>query len=333
LNRRLRLGVFVAGLALAAAIILQTGLGTLASELARAWWVVLPLVVLWGGVYACNTAAWRGLLRTEPAYPGPVRIFAITVTSFALNYLTPVVSLGGEAYRVAAVQPWLGRRRAAGSVVQYRLLHSLAHMLFILTAVVAAVWALPPTAAGFRVLAAAAALGLLLAWVIILGHRDGVLERCLDLLRRIPLVRRYLTPLEARRETLKALDCQITDAYREHPGPFWRAIGLEYLSRCLTALEIALIIWGLGLGWQPFTAMVASGLSSALANLLFFIPFELGAREGGLFVTFGLLGIGAEHGVAAALLTRLRELVWMIAGLGLVWAGGVHLPLRREAAE
>src|SRR2546422_9908307 len=48
--------------------------------------------------------------------------------------MTPMVNVGGEPFKIAAVAPWLGLRRAAGSVVVYQILHTLGMLLSFLTA-------------------------------------------------------------------------------------------------------------------------------------------------------------------------------------------------------
>jgi hypothetical protein len=85
---------------------------------------------------------------------------------------------------------------------------------------------------------------------------------------------------------------------------------------------MCIIFWGLGLGPRPVTAFVATALSTTFANLFFFLPFELGAREGGLFLVFKLLGLAPEHGVFTAVVTRLRELTWTLLGLAFLWVSG-----------
>src|SRR2546422_4354396 len=46
-----------------------------------------------------------------------------------------MVNVGGEPFKIAAVAPWLGVRRAAGSVVLYQMLHTFGMLLSFLTAV------------------------------------------------------------------------------------------------------------------------------------------------------------------------------------------------------
>lgn len=325
MSLKLRLALFLFGLALASVVIGQVGIPTLIEHLANAGWLLLPVSLVWAVVYLFNASGWRRILSTEPERPGLIRTWLITVTSFALNYVTPAAGLGGEAYRAAAVAPWLGGRRAVGSVVQYRLLFSLAHMLFILTALLPAIWLLPGTPTAFGLFGVSLAIGGVVSWFLIRRHQEGILEAGLDLLLAIPGVRRMARPLAGRRESLRALDQQITTVYHQHPGAFWQALVIEYLARFVTATELSLIFWGLGLGPQPVTALVATALSATVTNLFFFLPFELGAREGGLFLVFTLLGLGADHGVFAAVVIRLREIVWMLLGLAFLWLSGGRL--------
>ena len=322
MSLKLRLGLFLFGLAMAALVISQVGVQALMAHLATAGWLLLPVTLVWSVVYLANATGWRTILSIEPDRPGIWRTWLITVTSFALNYVTPAAGLGGEAYRAAAVSQWLGGRRAVGSVVQYRLLFSLAHMLFVLTALVPAIWLLPGTPVSFGLFGLTLVMGGIVSWFLIRRHQEGILEAGLDLLLAIPGIRGLARPLERRRESLRDLDQQITTVYHQHPGVFWRAILVEYLARWITVAELSVIFWGLGLGPRPMTAFVATALSTTFANLFFFLPFELGAREGGLFLVFKVLGLSPEHGVFAAVVIRLREIAWMLMGLALLWLSG-----------
>ncbi len=331
MSLKVRLALFLFGLALAALVVHQVGLATLFQHLATAGWLLLPVVLVWGVVYLANAIGWWTILATEPSRPGILRTWFITVTSFALNYVTPAAGFGGEAFRAAAIAPWLGGQRAVGSVVQYRLLFALAHMLFVLTALVPAVWLLPGTPAAYALFGITLLIGAVVAWFLIRRHQEGILEAGLDLVLAVPLVRRFARGLESRRPALQALDRQITTIYHQHPGAFWRAILIEYVARYITVCELIVIFWGLGLGFRPIVAIVAAALFTTVGNIFFFIPFELGAREGGLFLVFKLLGLSPEHGVFTAIVLRLRELAWIALGLAFLWVSGGKI--RAEPAE
>lgn len=322
MSLKLRLVLFLFGLTLALLVVHQVGLQALLAHLATAGWLLVPVICVWAVVYFANATGWRTLLSIEKSRPGIWRTWFITVTSFALNYVTPAAGLGGEAYRAAAVAQWLGGRRAVGSVVQYRLLFSLAHMLFVLTALIPAIWLLPNSPAAWALFGVTLAVGGVVSWFLIRRHQEGILEAGLDLLLAVPGVRGLAKPLEIKRESLRELDQQITTVYHQHPGAFWRALLIEYIARFLNVAEMCIIFWGLGLGPRPVTAFVATALSTTFANLFFFLPFELGAREGGLFLVFKLLGLAPEHGVFTAVVTRLRELTWTLLGLAFLWVSG-----------
>ena len=75
----------------------------------------------------------------------------------------------------------------------------------------------------------------------------------------------------------------------------------------------------MGLGVNPWKALVVGSFASLMMNLLVFLPFELGAKEGALYLMFGWLGITPALGLAAALLSRIREIITMAVGWSLIW--------------
>lgn len=86
-------------------------------------------------------------------------------------------------------------------------------------------------------------------------------------------------------------------------------------------LEVWLILNVLttDVGFMDCVLIVA--FSSLLANLLFFLPLQLGGREGGFALAVGGLSLSGAYGVYAALITRVRELVWIVIGLMIMKIG------------
>src|SRR5215212_4964691 len=95
---------------------------------------------------------------------------------------------------------------------------------------------------------------------------------------------------------------------------------IEYAARVFSMLEFFIIARGIGHPVTFGTAFLIGGFSSLVVNLFFFMPFNVGSQEGGLYAIFGALGLPARLGVAAAVLSRLRELSWIAIGLLLVLA-------------
>jgi len=108
-SRRLQTAVFLLGAAVFAVLINHIGVRRLADDLARLGWLVVPMVALHALVYALNAAAWQVILAREPDRPSFRYTYAITVSGFALNFMTPVLAVGGEAYAGRCWRRWTNR--------------------------------------------------------------------------------------------------------------------------------------------------------------------------------------------------------------------------------
>ena len=333
MSRPWQVALFIAGASVFGYLVTQIGIGQLAADAAHTGWVFGPIIALFALVYACSAGAWRLIMASDPRRPSFWRTYSILISSSALNFLTPWINAGGEPYRVAAIVPWLGKRRAAGSVILHRLLHSFAYVLVWLTAIMLAFVLLPPPPATRPVVyALLGAVGLVLVGVLTLflsAHRRGLLERILNRLQQVPLIRRLAARLEPRRPLLIELDKQITDFYHRHPRRFLQAVALEYLSRCIVFVELVLIAASLGVKLGYFRAFAIGGVEAVANNVLFVVPFELGAREGAFYVLFKLFGLDPQLGLYTSIVGRVRDFSWIAAGLLLIWVAG---PSRVAAA-
>ncbi|MFL5576938.1 MAG: lysylphosphatidylglycerol synthase transmembrane domain-containing protein [Gemmatimonadaceae bacterium] len=326
MSRRLQLAFFVCGLALFVFLVARAGPGALLTQLRRTGWAFVPIVLVWAGVYLTNTVAWRLLAVGPEGARGcgiPFwRAYSITVSSFAINYVTPMVSLGGEPFKLEAAAAYVGRRRAAGSVIAFRVVHTLGQLVFWLLTLPVAYALLPRTPATTTLLAATAAALVLAAWLLAALPRSRVLERLLDAIQAVAPLRRLARAVERGRPALAAVDAELAAVAGGHPARLAGALAAEVAGRCVAVLEFVLVARSVGVDMRYGAAAVVGGFSQLVMNLFFFVPFELGPREGSLYLVFRLLGLGAALGVYAAVVSRLRELAWIGIGLALVWAGG-----------
>src|SRR6266566_4088128 len=321
-SRRLQALLFVVGSAVFAYLVARIGVGALLADARHTGWMFVPILLLYGTVCACNAGAWWLVMAGEPSRPPYWRAWAITVASFSLNFMTPLVNVGGEPFKIAAVAPWLGLRRAAGSAVIYQMLHTFGMLLSFLTAVVLGIIFLPRSPVIVALLAGAFLALAALTLLLLTGHQRGMLAGALDLLHRVPLLDRLARRLEPKRATLASMDEQITQFYHSSPRRFLLALALEYASRCLFMAEYLLIALSVGLDIGYARAYVIGGLTQLVQNVLFVVPFEAGTKEGSLYLLFQLLGLDPALGVYTAIVSRVRDLVWIGAGVGLVWLSG-----------
>ena len=267
---------------------LESGPALLLAYLRSAGWVVGPLVLLWGVMYACNARAWQLLVPDRPpAFTFP-RAYLLSVSGFAINYATPWLAVGGEPFKVTGSTPYLGLHRAVGSVVGFRFLHALSHVFVFLTgdrsgrdppAAYAGdfgswrsrpwSWRSPPSSC-FPSIARASSSA---AWPCSAGS-----VRCGG-----------GRPLE-RIATLEGLDARLTAVHRAGGSISWGARHRND-GRLICTFEYTIILYGLGLGVDLPRAFVVANVSSLITNLFFFMPFEMGAKEGGSYAVFALLGL------------------------------------------
>lgn len=126
---------------------------------------------------------------------------------------------------------------------------------------------------------------------------------------------------DSHREQLENIDKQIALLHQQKKGAFYAALFLEYTARVVSCLEIWLILNVLTRSVSFADCCLIAAFSSLLANLLFFLPMQLGGREGGFALAVGGLSLSGAYGVYAALITRVREMVWIVIGLALMKVG------------
>ena len=133
---------------------------------------------------------------------------------------------------------------------------------------------------------------------------------------KIPFLRNKITRFaEKHHEQLADIDRQIALLHQQEKKSFYASLSLEFIARVLSCAEVWLILNILTDGVNYPDCILIVAFSSLLANLLFFMPMQVGGREGGFALAVGGLSLSGAYGVYVALLTRVRELVWVLIGL------------------
>lgn len=287
--------------------------------------IYLPLVLLlWFFVYLINTLSWYVIIRSGGKAPGLtfLKLYKYTVSGFALNYVTPVGLMGGEPYRIMELTPYLGVERSTSSVILYVMMHIFSHCLFWLTAVVVFAVFYPVNWEMGIVLGVITLLCVLLGTLFVKGYKHGMAVACMRLGGKIPFLKKKVIRFaENNKEKLENIDNQIALLHQQRKSTFYSALAFEYISRIVSCLEVWLILNILTTDVSFVSCFLILAFSSLLANLLFFMPMQLGGREGGFALAVGGLAISGAYGVYTALITRVRELFWIVIGLALMKVG------------
>lgn len=284
------------------------------------------VVVLWAFLYVFNAMAWFIIIRSDGSEASRslsfARIYKLTVSGFALNYATPGGLMGGEPYRIMSISPVVGAEKASSSVILYAMTHMFSHFWFwVLSIVLFLITQTMTTELGI-LLFVSAIFCLLGLWFFISGYRNGLANRLLRIAEHVPFLRRWTIPfVEKNKEKLDTIDSQIASLHSQNPRTFVSAVLLELICRVVSSLEIYFILLVLMPEASFIQCVLVLAFTSLFANLLFFIPLQLGGREGGFLMSITAFGISTSSAIFVALLVRLRELIWTAIGLLLIKVG------------
>jgi len=150
--------------------------------------------------------------------------------------------------------------------------------------------------------------------------------KILNAISRIPgLKNRMARFMHSHRDELKQIDVQIASLHTQDRRSFYLSFCLEFVGRVLQAFEVYCVLVALGIAGGFLQLCLYATLiiawTSLFANLLFFMPLQLGGREGGFVMSCVQLGFTNALGVFISIICRIRELFWTAIGMLLIKVG------------
>ena len=311
--KKLHIVLLALGFGFLVFLIWHIGARQLWQQLMALGWGIVPILLLEGLAELCHAISWRycfsGPYRRMPLG----RLFKIHIAGYALNFLTPTVSVAGDVTKAGLLAENRRGPEAVASVLIGKLSFGLGMILFVTAGLIFILPVLHLPLALRLVLflisgALAAGMG-----VFLLLQKRGALGAFVHLLaeqRIFPkTLRRILPPLQQVDDVLKKY-------HREQPADlvwsvFWHVLGYAtgifgtwyflYLVTDHPGLGAAARIWILTM-WIDLVT--------------FAVPLNMGVLEGGRLLAFRTFGFGALPGITFGVVTRLAQLFW--AGIGLL---------------
>lgn len=305
-------------------------------HLCHAGYWLIPIIGVWFLVYGLNALAWQATIEGNLGGKAPVsfwRIYRLTITGYALNYATPVGGLGGEPYRIMELSKDIDKEHATSSVILYAMMHFFAHFwfwfisIFIYLALVL-VGDMPMTTAIGLVLGVIILFCLLAFYIFSRGYRHGLVVYVLGLIGKIPFLRGWSRRFRGKHaEALRNIDAQIVALYAQDSKAFYTSLVLEYSSRMVQSLEVMfmLLLFGIdngggidGLVLTYLHSVLIVAFTTLFANLIGFLPMQIGVQEGGFVLSIAALGLSAALGIFVSIICRVREIIWIAVGMALM---------------
>ena len=302
-------------------------------HICHAGYWLLPIVGVWIIIYGINAWAWWCVIRStkDPdEHISFARVYRLTITGYALNYATPVGGLGGEPYRIIELSKNISKDHATSSVILYAMMHIFAHFWFwfisvFLYVALSVVGDLPMTVPVGIILSIIVGVCLLAFYLFSRGYRYGLVVKAIRWTGKIYGLKGWSTRfLEQHTETLENVDAQIASLHKTHKRAFYESLVLEYFSRVVQSSEVffMLLLFGIDCGGGPtgllltfLHAILIVAFTTLFANIIGFLPMQLGVQEGGFVISIAALGLSAALGIFVSIICRVREIIWIVIGL------------------
>lgn len=238
--------------------------------------------------------------------------FGAVLAGDAVGNLTPLGLLASEPTKVLLVRRTLATGPALTSVA----LDNGFYTVSVLVMVAAGAWALVRQVAlepSIRLVAEgvlAATLVAAIVGIVVAVRRPAILSRLAQLTAR-------LAGREARSaDVLRDIEGRFYGVLGWPATALWAAGGWQAAFHLGAVLEVWVVLRALSGGTASLADAFVLESAGRLITVLFkVIPFRIGVDEVGAAVVATALGIPASHGVALALVRKLRILIWNACGL------------------
>ena len=320
--RALKTVLLVVGAVVLVVLVYRIGAGPILETVRRlTWWQFVLVCLPYAVIMAVDTLGWRfAFARDRTPF---ARLYGARVVGEALNIVTAVGSVGGEAAKAWLLRRDVSYAESVPSIIIAKTTITMAQALFLLIGIVVAWSALDVDSQILQamlwllVVEVAAVAGFFLAQLSGLVARGG----------------RMLKAFGVVSDTAHAteLDNALRGYYRREWRRFALSVAFHLAGWLLGALEALVMLWALGIDTSAATATVIEALGSGVRFATFLVPASLGAFEGANAAAFGVLGFGAGAGLAFSLVRRARQVVWVVIGVGVLlamrWASPADRPV------
>lgn len=276
------------------------------------------VIALYSIEFLVDVAGWQLTFDSVPPRGSWLRrLYLVRTVGEALNLVTPMASMGGEPVKVVLLKKYYGvpYGDASASVLLAKTVNLVSLAIFL--------------AGGFALILldkrfstaeiVAAGSGLLVFCCVVLAfflvQRLRLSSRSSARLSRWRMgerIRDYLHHIEA-------FDNRLVHFYSARKGRCSAAIALGVCAWFLGALGVYYTMRFLGTPVSFTDAWIIEAFAQLVRAGTFFIPASIGAQEGAFVLVCATLTGSASSGLAAALVRRFREIVWIGSGLVLGW--------------
>jgi len=270
---------------------------------------------------------WRYVLKTLGYNIPFIEVFGFRVIEYGISYMTPSGKAGGEPVRAALLmRKGIPFKEGLSTVFADKTIElSVSLLFFIFGIMILAVgYALP---GGLNVILILVSLFLLfIIWTFYsrILRGEPVFGALFKLLRfhKVKFLAKY-------QQAVADFEKPIIKFYNEEKKAFFIALSLSILSLIFSLIEYKLLL--LMLGIDAPLGVVFMVFSVVGFAFLVPVPMGLGSLEAFQVSLFSVLGLGSAAGIGLAMISRARDLLWVLVGVILSLYLGALKSLLKEA--
>jgi uncharacterized membrane protein YbhN (UPF0104 family) len=302
-------------------MIYKIGIRTITDNLLKIEWWIIPILALWVLVYLLNTLSGLMIINNleNLRHIGFFQLYKITLSTFAINTATPMGLIGGEPYKIIELSPYLGSNKATSSVILFSAMHFLAHFIFWMLSITLTLVIIPLDLTWKIALSTSFIICLLLFNLTLKGCNKGIINSVFKCVKRLPPLEHIVTKfIEKNKNNIQIIDSQIKGLQNNNPTIFYATLIIELAARIISCTELYFLFIAYQTPIKFIDCILIMAFTSLLANILFFMPLQIGTREAGFILSMKLLGLSPTLANTIRIVTRIRELFWMIIGIILI---------------
>ena len=296
----------------------QTNFELLWGHLIESGWGIIFVLTVYGAGFVVDTVAWQFVLpSTKLNYPWLYDLWKVRMVGAAFGKMMPFSAFGGAPIKGYILKKHynISYREGAASIILVESTHLISMIIFMAFGVslIFLHSNLPENYRTFSIISLCAlAIGIFAFFMI---QRFKITSFVSERISRFALGKK----LEKFLIHLKEFDERLVEFYTSERSRFFCAFGLNLLNWFLGALEIYVILYFLGHPISFGESIILETLVELIRAGTFFIPATLGSQEAGfLFATGAITGL-PTLGIAAGLMRRVREIVWLLWGFVIGW--------------
>ena len=304
-------------------LVWKVGPRELGQQLKALGWGVMPLILSEGVANLAHTTGWRHCLSAEQRRQGFISLFRMAMAGFAINYLTPSASVGGEVTKAALLASDRRGPQAVSSVLLDKFCTAFAHLLVVIlgSAIVFLRMELPLVLRtvmllstivltcgifGFMLVQKEGKVGSIIRWFV--AHRLGG------------------RTLVKAAQGVSAVDERLRAFYREQRSDLVLSVGWHFLGHSIAVVQTWLFLRLLDQHLVLADVVCASILCLWFDLLTFAVPLNLGTLEGSRMLALKQVGYNALQGITYGVALRIAQLFWAAFGLAsyglFIWTQG-----------